>query len=134
LPGASTNKVKVFWFFFKKELFASRLLSLKAQHSLRFDESDCMGTKRRILSTRWPAVALREVSCPLFAAIVHFLIQVKPPTAAQSNDAVSSFSRGKRMSRLRSDASLNKPDPAAFCGIGPKGYTGYSMLADGVAA
>jgi hypothetical protein len=30
-----------------------------------------------------------RIFCPLFAAIVHFLIQVKPPTNAQINDGVS---------------------------------------------
>jgi uncharacterized protein YbjT (DUF2867 family) len=47
--------------------------------------------------TRWPAVALRKVFCPLFAAIVHFLIQVKPPTNAKGNDGVSLLSRRKRL-------------------------------------
>ena len=36
--------------------------------------------------------------------------------------------------RLRSDAPLNKPDPATFYGIGPKGYTDYPMLAGAIAA
>jgi N-ethylmaleimide reductase len=36
--------------------------------------------------------------------------------------------------RLRRDAPLNKPDPATFYGIGPKGYTDYPVLADAVAA
>jgi len=36
--------------------------------------------------------------------------------------------------RLRSDAPLNKPDPTAFYGIGPKGYTDYPMLAGAVSA
>jgi N-ethylmaleimide reductase len=36
--------------------------------------------------------------------------------------------------RLRSDAPLNKPDPATFYGVGPKGYTDYPVLADAVAA
>jgi len=36
--------------------------------------------------------------------------------------------------RLRSAAPLNKPDPATFYGIGPKGYTDYLVLADTVAA
>jgi hypothetical protein len=35
--------------------------------------------------------------CPLFVAIVHFLIQVKPPTNPQSNDGVSLLSRRKRL-------------------------------------
>jgi N-ethylmaleimide reductase len=35
---------------------------------------------------------------------------------------------------LRSDASLNKPDPTTFYGIGPKGYTDYPVLADLVPA
>jgi N-ethylmaleimide reductase len=36
--------------------------------------------------------------------------------------------------RFRTDAPLNKPDPATFYGIGPKGYTDYPTLADAVAA
>jgi N-ethylmaleimide reductase len=36
--------------------------------------------------------------------------------------------------RFRTDAPLNKPDPATFYGIGPKGYTDYPVLADAVAA
>jgi len=36
--------------------------------------------------------------------------------------------------RLRSDAPLNKPDPATFYGVGPKGYTDYPSLALAVAA
>jgi N-ethylmaleimide reductase len=36
--------------------------------------------------------------------------------------------------RFRTDAPLNKPDPATFYGIGPKGYTDYPALADAVAA
>jgi hypothetical protein len=40
----------------------------------------------------------RRIFCPLFAAIVHFLIQVKPPTNAKSNDGVSSFSRRNSVS------------------------------------
>jgi hypothetical protein len=36
--------------------------------------------------------------CPLPTTIVHFLIQVKPPTNAKSNDGVSSFSRRNRVS------------------------------------
>jgi N-ethylmaleimide reductase len=36
--------------------------------------------------------------------------------------------------RLRVDAPLNKPDPTSFYGIGPKGYTDYTALADSVAA
>jgi N-ethylmaleimide reductase len=31
--------------------------------------------------------------------------------------------------RYRLDAPLNKPDPATFYGIGPKGYTDYPALA-----
>jgi N-ethylmaleimide reductase len=38
------------------------------------------------------------------------------------------------VARLRSDASLNKPDPTTFYGIGPKGYTDYPVLADLVSA
>jgi N-ethylmaleimide reductase len=38
------------------------------------------------------------------------------------------------VARLRSDASLNKPDPTTFYGIGPKGYTDYPLLADLIAA
>jgi N-ethylmaleimide reductase len=38
------------------------------------------------------------------------------------------------VARLRSDATLNKPDPTTFYGIGPKGYTDYPVLADLVAA
>jgi N-ethylmaleimide reductase len=38
------------------------------------------------------------------------------------------------VARLRSDASLNKPDPTTFYGIGPKGYTDYPVLADLVPA
>jgi N-ethylmaleimide reductase len=30
--------------------------------------------------------------------------------------------------RLRTDAPLNKPDPATFYGVGPKGYTDYPAL------
>jgi N-ethylmaleimide reductase len=30
--------------------------------------------------------------------------------------------------RLRTDASLNKPDPTTFYGVGPKGYTDYPAL------
>jgi N-ethylmaleimide reductase len=30
--------------------------------------------------------------------------------------------------RLRADASLNKPDPSTFYGVGPKGYTDYPRL------
>jgi N-ethylmaleimide reductase len=30
---------------------------------------------------------------------------------------------------LRSDAPLNKPDPATFYGIGPKGYADYPLPA-----
>jgi 2,4-dienoyl-CoA reductase-like NADH-dependent reductase (Old Yellow Enzyme family) len=36
--------------------------------------------------------------------------------------------------RFRTDAPLNKPDPATFYGIGPKGYTDYPVLVDAVAA
>jgi N-ethylmaleimide reductase len=36
--------------------------------------------------------------------------------------------------RLRRDAPLNKPDPATFYGVGPKGYTDYPSLAYAVAA
>lgn len=32
--------------------------------------------------------------------------------------------------RLRADAPFNKPDPATFYGVGPKGYTDYPALAD----
>jgi uncharacterized protein YbjT (DUF2867 family) len=42
-------------------------------------------------------VGLREVFCPLFSAIVHFLIQVKPPTNTKSNGGVSLLSRRKRL-------------------------------------
>lgn len=35
--------------------------------------------------------------------------------------------------RLRIDASLNKPDPALFYGVGPKGYTDYPALETAVA-
>jgi len=35
--------------------------------------------------------------------------------------------------RLRSDAPLNKPDPATFYGAGPKGYTDYLSLVLAVA-
>jgi N-ethylmaleimide reductase len=38
------------------------------------------------------------------------------------------------VARLRSDATLNKPDPTTFYGIGPKGYTDYPVLADLIAA
>ena len=38
------------------------------------------------------------------------------------------------VARFRTDAPLNKPDPATFYGIGPKGYTDYPALADAVAA
>jgi N-ethylmaleimide reductase len=38
------------------------------------------------------------------------------------------------VARLRSDATLNKPDPSTFYGIGPKGYTDYPVLADLIAA
>lgn len=34
--------------------------------------------------------------------------------------------------RFRIDAHLNKPDPALFYGVGPKGYTDYLALADAV--
>jgi Transposase DDE domain len=47
---------------------------------------------------RWPALVLQEVFCPLPTTIVHFLIQVKPPTNAKSNDGVSSFSRRNSVS------------------------------------
>jgi hypothetical protein len=46
---------------------------------------------------RWPALALREVFCPLPAAIIHFLIQVKPPTDGKSNDCVSRSRGGNRV-------------------------------------
>jgi N-ethylmaleimide reductase len=32
------------------------------------------------------------------------------------------------------DAPLNKLDPATFYGVGPKGYTDYTVFADSVAA
>jgi N-ethylmaleimide reductase len=32
------------------------------------------------------------------------------------------------VARYRADASLNKPDPTTFYGIGPKGYTDYPLL------
>jgi hypothetical protein len=35
-----------------------------------------------------------------------------------------------RLEEFGSDASLNKPDPTTFYGIGPKGYTDYPVLAD----
>jgi hypothetical protein len=35
--------------------------------------------------------------CPLPPTIVRFLIQVKPPTSAKSNDGVSLFSRRSRV-------------------------------------
>jgi N-ethylmaleimide reductase len=38
------------------------------------------------------------------------------------------------VARLRGDATLNKPDPTTFYGIGPKGYTDYPVLADLIAA
>ena len=62
--------------------------------------------------------------CPQPPTIVHFLIQVKPPTNANPD----------LVERLRSDAPLNKPDPTTFYGAGPKGYTDYPVLADNVAA
>ena len=34
------------------------------------------------------------------------------------------------LERFRTDAPLNKPDPATFYGIGPKGYTDYPVLAN----
>ncbi len=36
--------------------------------------------------------------------------------------------------RLRADAPLNKPDPATFYGVGPKGYTDYPTLETAAAA
>jgi N-ethylmaleimide reductase len=36
--------------------------------------------------------------------------------------------------RFRTNAPLNKPDPALFYGIGAKGYTDYPVLADSIAA
>jgi N-ethylmaleimide reductase len=36
--------------------------------------------------------------------------------------------------RFRTNASLNKPDPTLFYGIGAKGYIDYPVLADSVAA
>jgi len=36
--------------------------------------------------------------------------------------------------RLRANASLNKPDPATFYGVGPKGYTDYPALEIAAAA
>jgi N-ethylmaleimide reductase len=32
--------------------------------------------------------------------------------------------------RFRVDAPLNKPDPATFYGVGPKGYTDYPMMSE----
>jgi N-ethylmaleimide reductase len=47
---------------------------------------------------------------------------------------VSYIANPDLVARLRSDATLNKPDPTTFYGIGPKGYTDYPVLADLIAA
>jgi hypothetical protein len=66
----------------------------------------------------WPR--MKSLNALLFLASS----SVPTPTPAQQ----------EILERFRIDAHLNKPDPALFYGVGPKGYTDYLALADAVAA
>ena len=47
---------------------------------------------------------------------------------------VSYIANPDLVERFRADAPLNKPDPATFYGVGPKGYTDYPALETAAAA